>query len=230
MSFLRNLFGNSDADMQTPDHQVPSAPMKPPKKALHHIRANLEQRFVSAYDCMSYLWQINEETAEAMAKRLPRAAIIKAFWPPCADRDMIAEQQFIGVGFSNLHLLYDESIGQLTPQEVLAQVDDFVTQLEYKNVNPDNDTPMMLVTDARRTASQKRYERDVRERTLNRHQYYILKRTRDKAFRSRKALRKAAATALPAVVPDQICGQCSKPTSSHHFWCPDGPNYSTGSV
>ena len=68
-----------------------------------------------------------------------------------------------------------------------------------------------MVADAKKTASQTRYERDVRERVTKGPEYYRLKHIRDQKQRAKQATRQSA--------PVAVCDICSKPVNNHWMWC-----------
>ena len=95
------------------------------------------------------------------------------------------------------------------------QIDNFVSDMEYIHVNGSyqrkSDRITVLVADAKKTSSQIRYERDVRERVTEGAEYYRLKRIRDQQQRAKQGKRKSA--------PVAVCDICSKPVNNHCMWC-----------
>lgn len=80
---------------------------------------------------------------------------------------------------------------------------------------------MVLVTDAKTTQGQRRWQRDVSDRLLKPDVYYSAKRKRDAAFRERKKA-KQPAKSMPEVI--DTCAECSLPTDSHFAWCSKNDN------
>ena len=83
---------------------------------LTHIRMNTLENWVSIDDALGYLWpkvfdgdeyghpcQLLNKHWET---RLPRAAYIKACWPPTGDK----KEEFLAIQMDNLHLLFDETL------------------------------------------------------------------------------------------------------------------------
>lgn len=172
MSFLLNWFRSkpkmdSELGYYTPTSGCPDAPQKKP---LVHVRAgesSANLQFVSAQDALGYMLpSITNEETRARISKLPRAAQIKAYWPDPKNDD------FIAVAFENLPMLMRPEDG--TAQELQAMAQCFKGDCDYANSNVAHS--MILVTDARRTQTQLRFERDVRDRVLHKSRYYENKR------------------------------------------------------
>jgi len=130
---------------------------------------------------------------------------------------------FVAVAFDNLYLLFDNDGEEWETQEAKAvkrrtrqkQIDAFITDLEYIHANSgqqyDGNRITVLVTDAKKTKSQVRYERDVRERVTKGNQYYQMKKVRDATWRTKNAKRG------PLPVPK--CDECGKPSDNHWIRC-----------
>ncbi len=134
--------------------------------------------YVSALDALRYLepeWT-DEKRFLKMAS-LPRAAIIKAFWPPTAQHRKLKDSCFDAVKFDNVQLL-------LECDGADAVANDFRQQAKEVALFPGSH-PFLLVEDAALTASQKRYQRDISMRLLQPEKYYSMKRNRDKASKER---------------------------------------------
>ncbi len=69
----------------------------------------------------------------------------------------------------------------------------------------------VLVSDAKKTKSQIRYERDVRNRVTKGNRYYSMKKARDATWRTKNAKR--------ASLPAPRCEVCGKPSDNHWMWC-----------
>ncbi len=105
--------------------------------------------YVSALDALRYLepeWT-DEKRFLKMAS-LPRAAIIKAFWPPTAQHRKLKDSCFDAVKFDNVQLL-------LECDGADAVANDFRQQAKEVALFPGSH-PFLLVEDAALTASQKR--------------------------------------------------------------------------
>ena len=189
-----------------------------------HVRANTEQRWVSAEDAMNAIDSTLEDGQIQLAiKRLMRQAYIKAQWPPNKTTpEEVAKQTFVAVAFDNLYLLFDDDCydwetaeaKQVKKNTRLHQIEEFLTDLEYLKCNPGHQMDgklVILVDDAKKTSSQIRYERDVRERITKGNDYYRMKKARDATFRTRNAKRKST--------PPPNCDECGKPSNSHWMWC-----------
>ena len=170
-SLFRNLFSKSnvDADPQidksnaemayspTDDHSATLLPAKsmytstsgqsPEKQAMevNHVRANMQQRWVSAEDFMSYVdptltyGQIHYATS-----RLIRQAYIKAMWPPNKATPIELDKlTFVAVAFDNMYLLFDNDCEDWETPEVKKvkrstrqfQIDNFISYMEFISVN-----------------------------------------------------------------------------------------------
>ncbi|KAL3135224.1 hypothetical protein ABBQ38_006303 [Trebouxia sp. C0009 RCD-2024] len=182
---MKQVFNSPHGEIQT----VPTAQSRytittgqspsPSTPSLSHIRANLEQRSVSACDAMQYILpEIMLYQIAVAIKRLPRAAIIKAVWPPRqqgkrgrAEWDTL----FDAVSFDNLHLLFGDDLeGQdktTYKSQIMESIDSFIKDIQYMDLNPcwtpDHTQArlIVLVSDTKKSNAQIRYERDVRDRT-----------------------------------------------------------------
>jgi len=149
---------------------------------LSHIRANTDQGWVSIEDALSYLYpkMSNFEITQRM-NRLPRVAQIYAGWGASCQKDLQPDMLFRACSYDNIYLAtYDmphcnEKIQQLK--------DDIAYVVEHGQCPLVK--PMLLVKDARPTAAQVRYTRDIRDRLTN-EEYYSRKRTRDAVYRLKK--------------------------------------------
>ena len=199
----------------------------PEKQAMevHHVRANMQQRWVSAEDFTSYVDPtLSDIQIQYAISRLMRQAFIKAQWPPNkATPADLNKLTFVAVAFDNLYLLFDNDCEDWeTPMAKKVkrdtrqfQINNFISDMEYIHVNGSfqskTDKIIVLVADAKKTASQTRYERDVRERVTKGPEYYRLKRIRDHKQRAKQAQRKSE--------PVPMCDICSKPSNNHWTWC-----------
>lgn len=207
-SLLSALFGSSDPK--------PASPKMNDIPALTHIRANLEEQFVSALDAMHYMQPgMQDQDIYAKINSLPRAAIILAFWPPNRECSVRSDCQFKAVSFDNIHLLLEGTASQA--DLVQAAAEDFVADIHFAAADIGNYKPMILVTDAKITAAQRRYQRDIRDRLLNAEKYYTLKKARDAKFRER---RRADKNRQPLKQLKLIlCDECAFPDNEHFHNC-----------
>ncbi len=192
---------------------------------VHHVRANMQQRWVSAEDFMSYVDPtLTDVQIQYAISRLMQQAYIKAQWPPNkATPAELNKLTFVVVAFDNLYLLFDNDCEDWeTPMAKKVkrdtrqfQINNFILDMEYIHVNGSyqskTDRINVLVADAKKTASQIRYERDVRERITKGPEYYRSKRIRDQKQRAKQAQRKSA--------PVPVCDICNKPSNNHWMWC-----------
>ena len=190
-----------------------------------HVRANLQQRWVSALDALEYL-QPNLQPYEIVARmqRLPRAALIKAMWPAITQGHRrgrpSGETGFDAIAFDNLYMLFVDEPCSSTQgkrrhkQACLDAIEAFVNHMHDVDVHGIHSKlrmgvpAMMLVTDTRKSQPQIRYERDVRERITKGPEYYSKKRARDATFRSKK----------DKPVPQPVCTGCGK-QGFHYSFC-----------
>lgn len=181
---------------------------------LTHVRANLSQQWVSAQDFLHYTNPgMHDTDIQLQINRLPRAARVHAFWPPSKDNAKLKDTEFEAVSFDNLKLLLTGD--DATAME--ATVDSFIGDMRYTATNPGM-YPMCLATDARKTQSQKRFERDVKDRLLKPDKYYNMKRVRDAAFRSRKRAKSSPSLSQEQTVPE-LCSECGFVLPKHFVWC-----------
>lgn len=125
---------------------------------LTHVRANLEEQWVSAQDALHYIRPgMSEKDIAAKIDSLPRALYVIGFWPPTQENKKLKDSEFKGVKFANLHLLLEGD----DPNALRAVCTDFVADMGYAELNPGT-YPMVLATDARMTQAQKRYEKHMR--------------------------------------------------------------------
>lgn len=194
-----------------------------PAFEVNHVRANMQQRWVSE-DFMPYVDpSLSETQIQSSIRRLMPQAYIKGMWPPDkATPIVVAKLTFVAVAFESLYLLFDndcerwetpvaKKVKRDTKQK---QIDAFVTDMEYMHANngkqQDGNMLTVLVTDAKKTKSQVRYERDVRERVTKGNQYYALKKARGATYCTRNAKR--------ASLPTPKCEECGKPSDNHWMW------------
>lgn len=142
------------------------------KKAMevNHVRANMQQRWVSAEDFMLYVDPtLMDEQIQHVISRLMRQAFIKAFWPPDKATPVeLNKLTFVAVAFDNLYLLFDNDCEDWeTPMAKKVksdtrqhQINSFISDMEYIHVNgtyqSKTDRITVLVADAKKTASQTR--------------------------------------------------------------------------
>lgn len=218
-SLFRNLFAKSNAEddpqidksnaempySPTHDHACSLLPAEsmytstsaqsPEKPAMevNHVRANMQQRWVSAEDFMSYVDPtLTDAQIQYAISRLMRQAFIKGQWPPNkATPTELNKLTFVAVAFDNLYLLFDNDCEDWeTPMAKKVkrdtrqfQINNFISDMEYIHVNGSYQTKTdkitVLVADAKKTASQIR----VRHVTLA---YDVLCITRSPCFAVRK--------------------------------------------
>ena len=189
-----------------------------------HVRANAEQRWVSAEDALNAIdATLTDEQIQGSIRRLMRQAYIKAQWPPNRTTPAeVAKQTFVAISYDNIYLLFDDDCydweaaesKQIKKNTRLLQIEEFLNDLEFLRLNPAhkmNGRVVLLVDDAKKTSSQIRYERDVRERVTKGNDYYRLKKARDATYRTRNAKRKST--------PPPKCDECGKPENNHWMWC-----------
>ena len=113
---------------------------------------------------------LTEGQIQYAISRLMRQAFIKAQWPPNkATPAELNKLTFVAVAFDNLYLLFDNDCEDWeTPMAKKVkrytrhhQINSFVSDMEYINVNggyqSNTDRITVLVSDAKKTASQVRY-------------------------------------------------------------------------
>lgn len=192
---------------------------------VNHVRANLQQRWVSAQDFMSYVDPtLTYGQIQYAISRLMRQAYIKAMWPPNKATPIELDKlTFVAVAFDNLYLLFDNDCEDWETPEAKKvkrstrqfQIDNFILDMEFISVNGSyqrkTDRITVLVADAKKTASQIRYERDIRDRVTNGSTYCRTKRIRDQKQRAKIGKRKSEAVG--------VCNICNKPVNNHWMWC-----------
>ena len=86
-----------------------------------------------------------------------RSIFIKAYWPPAVkDRE-----EFVGIHVDNLHILFVDPTCMVDDAIINEAISDFTSMIP-KSIK--DDTYMIIVADAKKTASQFRWQRDVREK------------------------------------------------------------------
>ena len=108
------------------------------------------------------------------SRRLPRAVYIKAYWPPTGPQ----REEFIAIHLDNLHILFDDPTHCPKDHLINRAISNFRKMLEDPASIQDA-TYMVIVGGAKKTASQVRWMRDIRERMRKPEQYYNKKRARD---------------------------------------------------
>ena len=193
---------NSPPVFQTPGSPRPSTPIK---FKLTHVRTggeDADSRYVSCQDALEYMqpWLERSVIDERIAK-LPRAVQIRAVWPPATDKAQHAwddqnqkKQLFVAIQVSNLQMLLigQGDNGDIQKEAIVRCIHDFASELELTLLNGVPVTNMIVVNDAKKTQSQLRYERDIRDRVTNPDKYYMNKRRRDRNFRQRQKSRTAS--------------------------------------
>lgn len=202
-------------------------PDAPSKMTLTHVRYSTEHGFVSAFDALNSMFpDMSDQSIQLAISRLPRVAVIKAYWPPSTAKDQIKKSEFEGVSMTNLYLLTDETMGH--KEELVEKINSFYSDVQQQQLNMRThsftertcDWPsILLADDAKKTPSQLRYERDLRDRTINSKKYYEAKRRRDKAFRQKRK----TTCDMPAE-PVQYCSECNAVSGQPHWiWCNANP-------
>ncbi len=212
-SYFSNLFkiGASES-IATPEKKMQPEPS--PTTTLTHIRCNLKDQWVSAQDALLYMLPtLSQHDIHRRISKLPRAAYLRAFWPPSKDNEQLPDTAFKGVYFSNLHFLFEESEG--TADGIRDIITTFTEHLQETASDP-TAHDMVIATDAKLSQSQKRFMRDVSARLLNPDKYYSNKRVRDTAFRKRKAAKKQPCRGPSKPV---LCDECEQPLDHHYLFC-----------
>ena len=184
-----------------------------------HIRCNLDQCWVSAEDALQYMRpDIMPYQIKAAIDRLPRAAIVKAVWPPTKKGRRgraCADTLFDAVALDNLYMLFDDDnsrsdhVKRRYRDDVLHKIQQFVTDIMNMQEGWAYEGSMvMLASDAKKSSAQLRFERDVRERVTKGPDYYEKQRVRNAKFRGKQA----------KAVPQPICVDCGK-QGFHYSFC-----------
>lgn len=208
-SYFSNLFkiGASESVAS------PEKPMQP-EPTLTHIRCNLQDQWVSAQDTLLYMLpNLAQHEIHARISKLPRAAYLRAFWPPSKDNEQLPDTAFKGVYFSNLQFLFEESEG--TADTIKGMIVTFIDHIKETDADP-TAHGMIVATDAKLSQAQKRFMRDVSARLLHPEVYYSQKKKRDTAFRQRKATKKQKLKPAPKPV---LCHECEQPLDHHYLFC-----------
>lgn len=142
-----------------------------------HIRANLEQGWVSIEDAAEWLG-----LKLPLQHELPRVALINAMWSVVKHREVTDDHRFDVIQLDSMGMLYGQA--HFVPTHKLS---DFLRQLRNAAdaLAPCKDS-LMIVVQGGKTANQIRYERDVRDRLLQPDKYYAAKRKRDVNFRAKR--------------------------------------------
>lgn len=244
LSSLNALFRISAADsMAAPDAPPPSPesvidltnedsdvpPYSPTQETgmLTHVRANMQEKWVSAQDALQYMHpEMSNAEMKRLVHRLPRAAYIQAYWPPDKGNEKDTECVFKAVKFCNVKLLLEGTDAERLDQTAQGFIDDMQcmdkmqTASYSREEQPDYSAryiPMILVTDSKVTSGQKRWRRDVSDRLLRPEVYYTAKRKRDAAFRQRKKAKLPLPTVEEGVV--DTCSECELPCDQHFVHC-----------
>ena len=101
-----------------------------------------------------------------------------------------------------------------------AEFEKDLIHIEYNDGQhqPQPRVHVILAADAKKTNSQMRYERDIRDRITKGESYYSKKRSRNAAYKQGQAAKRSAhQTKLVK------CKKCHKPTSDHDLFCIQGP-------
>ncbi len=153
-----------------------------------HLRMSATEGWVSVTDALDYLWHkiYNSDPPEIdWSKRLPRSIFIKAYWPPAVKE----REEFVGIHLDNLHILFDDPTYMVDDAIINEAISDFRSMVaDPKSVK--DDTYMIIVGDAKKTASQVRWQRDIREKLTQPDEYYKKKRARDDRHRVHRKKRK----------------------------------------
>ncbi len=188
-----------------------------------HIRMSATEGWVSIDDSLGYLWQKvhgSQPPAIDWAKRLPRPVYIKAYWPPSGAK----REEFLAIHLDNLHILLDDPTHMPSDDVINSAISNFKDMV----ANPSNikdATHMIIVGDARKTASQVRWTRDVRERLQQPKEYYKKKRARDHRHKVQRKKRKIEATvsddsrctANTDHISPLACGGVNSPSVHRHL-------------
>ncbi len=184
-----------------------------------HTRMNARERWVSIEDALAYLWPKiygSEPINVDWSKRLPRAVYIKAHWPPTGND----REEFTAIHLDNLHILFDDPLYMPDDDRINSAIQTFTGMLADPQ-NIQDETYMIILGEAKKTASQVRWMRDVRERLTQPQQYYAKKRARDDRHRMhRKKTSNEAPVRCPATtdhLPVQAGGGCDSPSVHRHL-------------
>jgi len=159
-----------------------------------HIRMSAVEGRVSIADALGYLWlkvYDSEPPNVDWTKRLPRAVYIKAYWPPTGPQ----REEFVAIHLDNLHILFDDPTHCPEDHLINKAISNFRKMLEDPASIKDA-TYMVIVGDAKKTPSQVRWMRDVRERLQKPEQYYNKKRARDDRHREHRSQKRKIGRAL----------------------------------
>ena len=154
-----------------------------------HLRMSATEGWVSVTDALVYLWhKIYSSNPPEIdwSKRLPRSIYIKAYWPPAVkDRE-----EFVSIHLDNLHILFNDPTYMVDDAIINEAISDFRSKVaDPKSVK--DDTYMIIVGDAKKTASQVRWQRDIREKLTQPDEYYRKKHARDDRHRVHRKKRKS---------------------------------------
>ncbi len=146
-----------------------------------HLQMSATEGWVSISDALDYLWHkvySSEPPAVDWSKRLPRSIYIKAYWPPAPKH----REEFNAIHLDNLHILFDDQT-HMTEDHVINEATSNFKSMIADPQSIKDDTYMIIVRDAKKTASQVRWQRDVREKLTQPDEYYKKKRARDDRHR-----------------------------------------------
>jgi len=157
-----------------------------------HIRMSATEGWVSIDDALGYLWKKvygSQPPAVDWAKRLTRPVYIQAYWPPSGAQ----REEFTAIHMDNLHILFDDPTHMQSDDVINIAISNFKDMVSDPSSVKDA-TYMVIVGDAKKTASQVRWMRDVRERLQQPDEYYQKKRARDDRHRVHRKKRNIEAT------------------------------------
>lgn len=133
------------------------------------------------------------------SKRLPRAVYIKAYLAPTGPQ----REEFTTIHLDDLHSLFDDLTFCPNGHHINNAIKNFMELVEDPASIKDA-TYMILVGDAKKTASQVRWMRDVRERLRQPDEYYKKIRARDDRHRCTGRREKSSLVTRTAAQPTQL--------------------------
>ena len=121
-----------------------------------HLQMSATEGWVSISDALDYLWHkvySSEPPAVDWSKRLLRSIYIKAYWPPAPQH----REEVNAIHLDNLHILFDDPTHMQSVHVVneAYAINNFKTMVSNSQ-NVKDDAFMVIVEDARKTASQVR--------------------------------------------------------------------------
>lgn len=119
--------------------------------------------------------------------------ISKHTGPPAPEH----REEFTAIHLNNLHILFDDPTHMPEDRVINEAINNFKSMIaDPKNIK--DDTYMIIVGDVKKTGSQVRWQRDIREKLTQPDEYYKKKRARDDRHRVHRKKRE-----IEAIVSDK---------------------------